>query len=411
MSAGHRPRSLLQYAVADDLTGAVEAAAALSRATTAAVLLADGPSTDAPSAQNTQLLRVLDLDVRHAPATDAYAAAAGLPDDPADGAVFVKVDSLLRGSPGSMVAARTRVAPTVVCPALPAAGRATVDGRLRVTSGPMRYDGTSLRQRLSPAELLPAGLEVVRGPRSQLCELILDARGRAVVCDAETAADLDRVAALVEDLPGICLVGSGGLAAALGRLIGGHDALPGVPPPLPSGPPVLAVVGSAEESARFQVERLERRGGIRIRIDADLAPTAALVRTVVDSLGHRPVALTIEPTPSLADDSDAIAARLAATVAAVIDELPTIRLFLTGGHTARTVLDALGVRRLDVVAGLDVATVHCRTDDGREVVTRPGSLGGPDALAEAVEYLGGAGLLSAMTTSSAPVDASTEGSR
>lgn len=406
MRAQERREVPVRFAVADDLTGAVEAAAALGRSVDdASVLLARAICR---SAQNAHAVRVLDLDVREAPAAEARAAMDGAA---VDAPLFVKIDSLLRGGPGALVAARVPVVPTVVCPALPAAGRTTVDARLRVASGPVRFDRTSVRERLGPAETRSLGLDVVRGPQPRLRESMREAAeyGQAAVCDAQTDADLDRVAAAALALPGPTLVGSGGLAAALGRLAGRHDdAAPG-PTPLPHGMPVLAVIGSAEESARAQVDRLVQVGGERVVVETHTEPEA-LAHEVIAALGRSPVALTVTAARADSDPPAAVVSRIARTVAAVIDALPHARLFLTGGHTARTVLNALDVRRLDLVARLDVATVHCRTDDGRDVITRPGSLGTAAALVEAVVHLGGALPATVLTTSSAAADPSTEGS-
>ncbi|GAA4943415.1 hypothetical protein GCM10023238_06650 [Streptomyces heliomycini] len=42
-------------------------------------------------------------------------------------------------------------------------------------------------------------------------------------------------------------------------------------------------------------------------------------------------------------------------------------------------LDSLGVTTLWPVGEIHHGAVHCRTADGRSVVTRPGSFGGPDS--------------------------------
>lgn len=411
---------VIDFAIADDLTGAVEAAALLGRgAGDATVLLADPAAERTPhvriarNAQNGRV-RVIDLDVRHATASAAHAAMRRVSDRPDREAVFVKIDSLLRGSPGSLVAARAAIGPAVVCPALPVAGRTTVGGLLRVATGPTRYDGTDLRERLRPAEVRSIGLADVRG--SRLRELIVGTTeaGRVAVCDAETDADLDRVAAAVLGVPGISVAGSGGLAAAFGRLCGHPDQVRR-PLPLSAEAPVLAVVGSAERSADAQADRWEALGGARVRMDPGCPDPAALGGSLAGSLAREPVTLTVDITAGPDERSEDVASRLAAVVAAAIARLPRTRLFLTGGHTARGVLDALGVRALDLVAQLDVATVHCRAADGRDIVTRPGSIGGPDALLGVFDYLGhapgatGAPRASTPTRTSAPAGSCTEG--
>ncbi|WP_323186930.1 nucleotide-binding domain containing protein [Streptomyces sp. NBC_00365] len=55
-------------------------------------------------------------------------------------------------------------------------------------------------------------------------------------------------------------------------------------------------------------------------------------------------------------------------------------LVLTGGETARTTLDALGITELEPLGEIHHGAVHSRTPDGRRVVTRPGSYGAEDSL-------------------------------
>ncbi len=62
-------------------------------------------------------------------------------------------------------------------------------------------------------------------------------------------------------------------------------------------------------------------------------------------------------------------------------------LVLTGGETARSVLDALDVADLVPVARIHHGAVHSRTPDGTAVVTRPGSFGDTDSLVRIVEHL------------------------
>jgi 4-hydroxythreonine-4-phosphate dehydrogenase len=75
-------------------------------------------------------------------------------------------------------------------------------------------------------------------------------------------------------------------------------------------------------------------------------------------------------------------ARLAAGLAGVAAHAAGDRsLVLTGGQTARAVLDALRGTHLEPLAVAQGA-VTSRTDEGRLVITRPGSFGTPSSLAE-----------------------------
>ncbi|MBL1112096.1 hypothetical protein JK364_06695 [Streptomyces sp. 110] len=73
--------------------------------------------------------------------------------------------------------------------------------------------------------------------------------------------------------------------------------------------------------------------------------------------------------------------------AAVAAHDGAIDLVLTGGETARRVLDALAVTELDPVGQVHHGAVHLRTPDGRSVVTRPGSFGDPDSLRHITQAL------------------------
>lgn len=142
-------------------------------------------------------------------------------------------------------------------------------------------------------------------------------------------------------------------------------------------PPVLIVVGTAEPVAVEQVERLD---GFTVHsLDpAELAagpvPLPPLTeRTVIRvDPAHR-----IDPT-----QARAVTRGLAATVAAL---RLSGDLVLTGGETARRVLDALGVDALEPVDQIHHGAVRSRLDTGATVVTRPGSFGGPDSLVRIVQ--------------------------
>ncbi|MFD0477229.1 nucleotide-binding domain containing protein [Nonomuraea thailandensis] len=60
---------------------------------------------------------------------------------------------------------------------------------------------------------------------------------------------------------------------------------------------------------------------------------------------------------------------------------------LTGGETARRVLDTLQVRELTPVGQIHHGAVHCHTPQGRSVVTRPGSFGDRDSLLRIAAHL------------------------
>ncbi|GAA0659942.1 hypothetical protein GCM10009548_28730 [Streptomyces malaysiensis subsp. malaysiensis] len=535
-------------AIADDLSGAAEVAAALhSRTTRSRVLLIGRPgavnagTTGAVNGRVARALRprhpgeatVLDLDSRYRPATEAAEAVRealrlSSPDENApdalDTLVLKKIDSLLRGNVAAEIAALAEGgAGVVLAPALPIAGRV-------VRSGVVHLGGVALHESDAwRAETLPppasvahtlgglptalVPLTTVRASRRTLLTALRTAAaaGRVAICDAETDADLDAVveAALAEG-PRMRLVGSGGLALALGRhlrttlnAIGAGaapaatgkrgapaaDAAPAAPPaemavaappaemavgaaraaasPASAGRPVLVVVGTAEPAAAEQVRRLVEDGAVHHQLPlAELLSGGAPVRlppltapVTVVSLGapsgapdpappHGAVATDTAPLPSPRPAPEAITPaaapgpapnpapsptpspapgtpptpasppvdtadrtgpnrldgqtgkqpgavsgrRLVLGLARVIGDAVAahhgaVDLVLTGGETARRVLDALAVAELDPVGQVHHGAVHLSTPDGRSVVTRPGSFGDPDSLRQIVQAL------------------------
>jgi uncharacterized protein YgbK (DUF1537 family) len=169
-----------------------------------------------------------------------------------------------------------------------------------------------------------------------------------VVADAATADDLDR---LVGNAPeGALWVGSSGLAHALARAHGGEVEAPS----FAVDGAVVVAVGSRTEQARRQVARLE---GVTIGVVPE---------------GDGPEdALHVE---QLASELAPVAAEAGAVVA-------------TGGDTARALLEALGVERLEVLGELEPGVVATRTPGGAIFVTKSGSFGDDDTLARVVARL------------------------
>ncbi|MGA6151983.1 four-carbon acid sugar kinase family protein [Stenotrophomonas sp. NPDC087984] len=236
-------------AIADDLSGAAEVAAALcSRTTRSRVVLVGRPGVVSGGGVSVLDPRhpgeatVLDLDSRYRPATEAAEAVRDAlrlssPDGDtggeADGETLVlkKIDSLLRGNVAAEIAALAEGgAGVVLAPALPIAGRVVRSGVVHI-GGVALHEGdawraetvpppASVSQALGglPTALIP--LTTVRASPPVLSAALRAAvaAGRVAICDAETDADLDAVvkASLAEG-PRIRLVGSGGLAVALGR--------------------------------------------------------------------------------------------------------------------------------------------------------------------------------------------------
>ncbi|MFD1544845.1 4-hydroxythreonine-4-phosphate dehydrogenase PdxA [Nonomuraea guangzhouensis] len=414
--------------VADDLSGAAESAArVMMRETRTRIVLARPAVRGERDAAD---LLVVDTDSRHLRPTEAAAAvrsAIALASAGRPRLVFKKIDSLLRGNVAAEVAALTAPGTgIVVAPALPGLDRVVRGGVLHLAGVALHranawaVDGvpapTSVEAALAPLPARVLDLATVRSDRLSDAIASCAEDSRIALCDAETDRDLDAVLRAALTVPSVRLVGSGGLADALGRHLRSLGAAVEEPEPdLAEGtrhgdveecepvpahaarhgdvacPAPLVVVGSAEPVAAEQVRRLVEAGAVPVALPLAAllgapAGRAALPRIPV---GDQAVVVFLDSAgavhPAASRD---IARRLAEAVADAVRASPrTVDLVLTGGETARRVLDALQVRELTPVGQVHPGAVHSRMPDGRSVVTRPGSFGGPDSLVEIVQAL------------------------
>jgi uncharacterized protein YgbK (DUF1537 family) len=395
--------------LADDLSGAAETASVLMSRTTRTELVLAPPADVLPAAVD---VLVVDLDDRELPPTEASARAvaallawpAGTPSP----RVLAKFDSLLRGGLAARVGVLHTRGGVVVAPALPALRRVVRDGVLTVDGEPLSETAAWATQGMAAPRSVAAALAplptVLLDLPTVRSTTLPDAVARAVrdglvpVCDGDCEGDLDAVvsavAALSDELPDLALAGSAGLAAALGRT---WSAAPAAPPPQagPRGP--LIVVGTAEPVAARQVDLLIEAGVPEVRL-----PAAALLDAewadwpdrLAEAVGAGPVVVRLDPdTPVAPSDSRKLSAELGEMVGRTLARTGPVDLVLTGGETARRVLDALGATRLTPLGQIHHGAVMCRLPDGAAVVTRPGSFGGPDSLLS---------ILAALRASAAP---------
>jgi uncharacterized protein YgbK (DUF1537 family) len=353
--------------VADDLTGALDAAAALAPGGGGHVLLA--PGADWPEASDVVAIstRTRDGEEAATPQRVGQAVTLGLH---RGASVLVKIDSLLRGEVGGAVRAGleaqravTGRCVAVVAPAFPARGRITRGGRVEVGGDPRSTE------RDVAAALAAAGLRSLvlgRGAPLPAVESLLTGDGDrpdAVIVDCESDEDLARVAALA-GRPDVLLVGTAGLA---GRL-----------PPAASragraevsldGRAVLAI-GSLAPAALGQVSAVVRAGIPHVPVAAAPAEAGRRARELLQR-GH----VLLTPDAGIGADPDTVAATLAAAVGEVADAADV--LVLSGGHTAQAVLDRIGVTSLELVAELEPGVVASRVPGGdRLVVTKAGAFG------------------------------------
>ncbi|MDR8409458.1 four-carbon acid sugar kinase family protein [Nonomuraea sp. 3-1Str] len=326
--------------VADDLTSAGDAAAPFHLAGFPAWI-----SLEAAVMPPAGTVMAVDCDTRALPAADAAARVTRVVRQLTGADVLVKtVDSTARGHLAAEIAAALSAggrATAVIAPAFPAEGRSTVGGVQHLAGVPVHRTafaqdpGHPVRDadltRLVPGAVLADGSGHLAG---------LAGRARYVVADAVSDRDLDEIVAAVDRPREVLWVGSPGLAEALARHLapGRH---PGRTCPMrrhSTRSRVLTVVGSLHPASRGQAERLGALG-VGAMVPVAAAHAAQWAERELDDYG---AALLHGPADWAATGS------VPAALAAVVSLLATRRAFdalvLTGGETARTVLDALAVR-------------------------------------------------------------------
>ena len=376
--------------VADDLTGAMDAAAPFADIGIGTVVALHCDSALPTSAA----VLSIDTDTREATRQDASdtvrrtmaklrAAGARL--------LFKKIDSTLRGNIGAetlaaLAGSGCRCA--IVAPAAPAQGRLLRDGQLFVHGRRLPMNLTDLLRfelpDVSVQPLLPSSRPVA--PPGDGCAVW--------VADAQDEADLDRVARLGWDQEDILLVGSSGLAGALARQPG-IALSSGQPGRQPGYRRVWFVVGSRNSRSAQQVRALIAHGDVMsvvLPLAGHMPEPCARGGSGDRGVGVIHVEGLDAPT---AGDPQRIAAQLGEIAATMLGLAPQARtaLVLTGGDTARATLARLGVERVDVLASLSPGVVHgAARVAGQElgVVTKAGGFGDPDLFVRLAAQLGGA---------------------
>ena len=382
--------------LADDLSGAQECAAAamdltpgeLNAATLSAATMLFNQAIDLPevdicavdvNSRSTNMEEAIgktELVLRHLPSQKDTASSDS-------DQVFFKFDSLLRGNIAAQLGAASKeLGPVVFCPAVPALNRVVDAGVVRVNGVPLHETGLWHLESVFAAESVSAvfnGLDAIKvsleQARSGELASVLQSVSpdtQVVICDAETDEDLDALATAIQQSR-LAAAGASGLCAALARVLPPATTAPvmeldiAVDRKEDSGDAdALFVIGTASEQARAQVKRLSEEG----------IPVVAWQPGSSVELPDGDCVVTVSG-PVRAGASAEVDQGLAQLVAR---NHRGRDLFLTGGQTARSILDALEITQLHPLSQPEFGTVISRTPNGRLIATRPGSFGSTDNL-------------------------------
>lgn len=256
---------------------------------------------------------------------------------------FKKIDSMLRGHWAEEVAAASAVrqfSRIIVAPAFPELGRQTVNGSQYALNscGILEPVGMPIADLLIRAGLSPT-LWQRHSPVPH---------AQTIVVDASTRDDLDYIVAAFAKEPSILWVGSGGLA----------EAIAGNPANLPAPTPDYFLIGTQHTVTKTQSEFL-----------AKLCEDAVIVNPVFD----KPTALEADEALGMC-----IADLLCASVPSCV--------FVTGGATLAKLMYQTSAKSLSVqgriAPGLPLSCINGGVWDQVGIISKSGGFGGQSLMAD-----------------------------
>lgn len=396
--------------IADDVTGATDVAAALSRSglRTLLSLTADIGAHASDAVADADAI-VIGLKTRSIAVPDAVAqsraALAALQRLGCD-RFYLKYcstfDSTAEGNIGPVteaLAAELDAGIVVTTPAAPLHGRTVYRGHLFVGDAllhethmrehpvtPMR-DSSVLRL-LSPQVSAPVGLlplEIVREGAEAIRDSIAAAAASGtghLVVDAVTETDLAAIAEALDDAP--LVAGSAGLIEAIALRRRAPDRVMAAPP---AGRTAI-LAGSCSRRTLEQIERFRASGGASYQLVAEPGESAAdLAAEALAWWSTQPDAASAliyssspaEERDARIVDAGALYERAAGLIAAQLAERGLRRMLIAGGETSGEVVKALGTRTAVVgeEAALGAPWIHDARHD-LHLILKSGNFGDPD---------------------------------
>ena len=421
--------------IADDLSSATDCGAQAVRSGLSVVVPLGAYSLPA-QASDAQVISI-DTDSRSLSADQAYvrvkAASEGLV---AQGWThfYKSIDSTLRGNLGAEIEAVLDVVEpdcAIVAPAFPKYGRTTVDGVQYLHGRPL-HETEFGSDPIAPVRDADIARRLAEGSRRQAGRLSLD-QVRAGPAQAESAVR-QRVAegiklivvdiAEQEDLHRLCLglsksdlrivwVGSTGLAEFVALAFGARSRPDSFDRSDPGDPrPALALVGSASETTRRQIDYAQNRQSLKVvcldpaqiiqddgaasdELEGAYSSLSAAINrgrdvALVVNASRKEIAATQELGARLnlspAEVAGRIVQGLAGAAKRLIGEGRISGIVATGGDTANALCTALGAQALEILGEVEAGIPVMRVlgQGSLPLVTKAGGFGSPAAIADAL---------------------------
>nr|WP_312990039.1 four-carbon acid sugar kinase family protein [Comamonas koreensis] len=418
------PQSLPHYlVVADDLSGAADCAAGFASAGLSTRVLLDAQAST--GAQGDVAVLTVDTNSRRDTAAEAAAKLQAVLAAPASQGrrVLKKIDSTLRGGWAQEVAVLQAAlhAIALVAPAFPQMAR-TMQGGVVYVHGVRLADTATWqlehadREDRAAQQLQAAGLRCDNLPASLLdagpeatAQAIANAREQgvqALVFDVLTDKHLQTLAQASLQIEQAFCVCSAGLSHALAQQVQPVSASPAsldVPHAAGRLPSVVTVVGSMSAIAQQQLAYLAEQPRTRLHVvlpgclrsDVQTTQGQTLVQTLVQTISDE-VAQGLDVVVSLGADAHTDPAEgpmLARQLARLLHApmAAAAGLVITGGETARAVLEELQLRSLRVHSESEPGVVLCITENQnieqgtprQWIATKAGAFGHPASLQRA----------------------------
>lgn len=338
------------FFLADDLSGALDAAAAFHHAGRRVRVVLDATQWESAPDDDVVAVTTETRNAQPNPAARAVRAAIARGQAAGGKLLYKKIDSTLRGPVAAELAALADALPgarILFTPANPKVGRTVRSGVLFVRGVPV------------------AETDFARDPvwpvrESAIAKLLGEVAARVAIADAETESDLDAAVARVSRESGAWVaVGSGALAIAVAKAQRGASSLPALERDAAfereqagrsAVDGVLLLGGSAHALNRAQAAELARAQGVAIH-EIDPADIGRAVQAAAANLRAGASTALVLPPVRMASNV-ALKAVTEAARRTVVDTGAT-RIFATGGETAFALCSALGVRSLEFLREIE----------------------------------------------------------